>query len=60
MIISFSFSNFKSFDKKQELTFLIPKYTSRKLTQNYTKTFNQNILKSAVLFGANASEKSNL
>lgn len=33
MIISFSFSNFKSFDKKQELTFLVPKYASRKLTQ---------------------------
>jgi AAA15 family ATPase/GTPase len=59
MILSFKVSNFKSFNETQELNFLTQPRQSG-LNNNYAQIQNKKILKSAVIFGANASGKSNL
>lgn len=59
MIIKISVENFKSFDKKEELTMI----SSSKIQSNKAhrlKIKQTNLLKNAVVYGANASGKSNL
>ena len=59
MLIKISVENFKSFDEKEELTML----SSSKIQTNKShrvKIKQTNILKNAVVYGANASGKSNL
>jgi hypothetical protein len=59
MLIKVSVENFKSFDAKEELTML----SSSKIQTNKShkiKVRQTNILKNAVVYGANASGKSNL
>lgn len=59
MLIRFSVENYKSFDKKEELSLL----SSSKIQTNKshrTKIKQTSILKNAVVYGANASGKSNL
>lgn len=59
MLIKVSVENFKSFDQKEELTML----SSSKIQTNKShriKIKQTNILKNAVVYGANASGKSNL
>ena len=59
MLIKVSVENFKSFDEKEELTML----SSSKIQTNKShrvKIKQTNILKNAVVYGANASGKSNL
>lgn len=62
MLLQFSVSNFKSFNNEQTLSFVTHKGMAKNsLPQNYFSTnLNFNVLKSLVLFGANASGKSNL
>lgn len=59
MLICVSVENFKSFDKKEQLFML----SSSKIQTNKNhriKIKQTNILKHAVIYGANASGKSNL
>lgn len=59
MLIKISVENFKSFDKKEELSML----SSSKIQANKShrlKIKQTNLLKNAVVYGANASGKSNL
>ena len=59
MLIRFSVENYKSFDQKEELSLL----SSSKIQTNKShrvKIKQTNILKNAVVYGANASGKSNL
>lgn len=59
MLIKISVENFKSFDKKEELSML----SSSKIQTNKNhriKIKQTNLLKNAVVYGANASGKSNL
>ena len=57
MLIKFSVSNFLSFDKPQSLT--MQSNRSNRLKHHLVKNKNNRILKSALLFGANAIVKSN-
>jgi len=60
MILSFKVSNFKSFNKVQELNFVTQPRQSG-LENNYAEVLSgKKVLKSSVIFGANASGKSNL
>lgn len=59
MLIKITAENFKSFDKPTELT-MISSSKIRKNNEHKTTIRNVNILKSAVIYGANASGKSNL
>lgn len=59
MLLRVSVENYKSFDKKEELSLL----SSSKIQTNKShrvKIKQTNILKNAVVYGANASGKSNL
>ena len=59
MLIKISVENFKSFDKKEELSML----SSSKIQTNKShrlKIKQTTLLKNAVVYGANASGKSNL
>lgn len=59
MLLRVSVENYKSFDQKEELSFI----SSSKIQTNKshrTKIKQTNILKNAVVYGANASGKSNL
>lgn len=59
MLISISLENFKSFDKKAEFNMI----ASNKLRNDKERIYDNqdiNILKTAVIYGANASGKSNL
>lgn len=59
MLLRVSVENYKSFDQKEELSFI----SSSKIQANKshrTKIKQTNILKNAVVYGANASGKSNL
>ncbi len=59
MLIKLSVSNFKSFDQKQEISMI----SSSKMQGNKShrmKIKQTNLLKNAVVYGANASGKSNL
>jgi len=59
MILNFKVSNFKSFNEAQEINFVVqPRQAG--LENNYVQIQSKKILKSAVIFGANASGKSNL
>ena len=61
MILEFSVKNFLSFDQMENINFVATKDKSNK--NNLTETPflpEKNILKSAVIYGANASGKSNL
>lgn len=61
MILNFKLSNFKSFNEIQGFSFLVQKRQGVKiLPKNYTEIDGRKVLKSMVLFGANASGKSNL
>lgn len=57
MLIKFSVSNFLSFDKPQSLT--MQSNRSNRLKHHMVKNKYNRILKSALIFGANASGKSN-
>jgi hypothetical protein len=59
MLINISIENFKSFDKKEELSMI----SSSKIQENKShriKIKQTSLLKNAVVYGANASGKSNL
>jgi hypothetical protein len=59
MLINISIENFKSFDKKEELSMI----SSSKIQENKShriKIKQTILLKNAVVYGANASGKSNL
>ena len=59
MLINISIENFKSFDKKEELSMI----SSSKIQENKShriKIKQTSLLKNAVIYGANASGKSNL
>lgn len=60
MILSFSLSNYRSIRNRATLS-LIPSKTCKELPDNVFSIANKfNILRSAVIYGANASGKSNL
>lgn len=58
MLIGFSVSNYKSFHDPQHISLLAGKVTRHK--EHVSLAGNRKILKSALIFGANASGKSNL
>ena len=58
MLIRFNIENFLSFDKKTEFSLIANK--ERRLPSHIVKGDGVNILKSSVIYGANASGKSNL
>ncbi len=58
MLIGFSVSNYKSFNESQSISFLASKITRHKM--HISKIANRRILKSGMIFGANAGGKSNL
>ena len=64
MLIDFSVQNFKSFNSKQELSMVASTSTKENYNLHSIKEINsfgvKNVLKSAGIFGANASGKSNL
>jgi len=60
MLLDFTISNFKSFNQPQTLSFLTQKGLKEDMPQNFVELGRHKILKSSVLFGANASGKSNL
>lgn len=63
MLIDFSLQNYSSFNSKQELSMLASTSTKENYNLNNTKEINaygiNSLLKSASIFGANASGKSN-
>lgn len=60
MLVKFSITNFKTFRNKAELSFIASNYDKTREVENlYTcDTFGFSLLKSAVIYGANASGKS--
>lgn len=58
MIIGFSVSNFKSFNEAQQISFLASKITRH--SNHVISARNRRILRSGLIYGANASGKSNL
>lgn len=58
MIIEFSFSNFFSF--KEKVSFNMTASSGKELCDNYVILDNKKILKTAALYGANASGKTNI
>lgn len=58
MLIRFNVENFLSFDERTEFSLIANR--ERRLEDHYVKESGINILKSSVLYGANASGKSNL
>lgn len=58
MLIGFSVSNYKSFKETQKISFTASKITRHK--SHITVKNNKRILKSGLIFGANAGGKSNL
>lgn len=58
MLIRFNVENFLSFDEKAEFSLIANK--ERRLPTHFVKGEGVNILKSSVIYGANASGKSNL
>lgn len=62
MLISFSVTNFKTFREKAELSLIASKYDKTRTEENLhsCEKYDINLLKSAVVYGANASGKSKL
>lgn len=62
MLIKFSVTNFKTFRNKAELSFIASNYDKTREEENLypCDTFGFSLLKSAVIYGANASGKSKL
>lgn len=62
MLIKFSLRNYKAFQEKVELSLIASGYDKETLTQNIIEVpnFGLRLLKSAVIYGANASGKSKL
>lgn len=58
MLIGFSVSNFKSYNKTQSISFLASRVSRHK--EHVLSVGDRRILKSGIIFGANASGKSNL
>ncbi len=58
MLVGFSVSNYKSFDKPQSISLLASKVTRHK--DHVIQFAHKKLLKSALIFGANAGGKSNL
>lgn len=58
MLIGFSVSNFKSFLDQQSISFLASRISRHK--DHVSETANRKVLKSGLIFGANAGGKSNL
>lgn len=58
MLIGFSVSNFKSFLDQQSISFLASRISRHK--DHVRETANRKVLKSGLIFGANAGGKSNL
>lgn len=56
MLLNITVENFRSYDKEQTLSLI----TNNKQTTNSVRVGEFNVLKSAVIYGANASGKSNL
>jgi len=59
MLIRLSVENFKSFDQKEELS-MVSSGKIQKNKDHRVKIKQTNLLKNAVIYGANASGKSNL
>lgn len=60
MLIKFSVENFLSFADKQTLDLTAIKTLKERLIENTFSVNEEKLLKSAVIYGANASGKSNL
>lgn len=60
MLIRFSVGNFLSFSEKQTLDMTAVKTCKERLEENTFECCDETLLKSAVVYGANASGKSNL
>ena len=62
MLVQFSVTNFKTFRNKVVLSLIASKYDKTRALANFSSesTFGFNLLKSAVVYGANASGKSKL
>lgn len=63
MLIQFSIQNFKTFKEKATLSFIASNYDKTSMEEDnvlYESAFDLRILKSAVVYGANASGKSKL
>ena len=62
MLIQFIIRNFKTFKDETKLSFLASNYDKERLSENIFEIpqFNLKLLKSAVIYGANASGKSKL
>ena len=58
MLVGFSVSNYKSFKETQSISFVASKITRHK--EHVAIRNNRRILKSGLIFGANAGGKSNL
>ena len=58
MILEFSVKNFLSF--KEKVTFSMIANSNKELNDNYVEIGGNKVLKSAAIYGANASGKSNL
>ena len=58
MILEFSVKNFLSF--KEKVTFSMIANSNKELNDNYVEIGGYKVLKSAAIYGANASGKSNL
>lgn len=58
MLVGFSVSNYKSFNKPESISFVASKISRHK--SHVSKVANKRILKSGLIFGANAGGKSNL
>ena len=62
MLVKFSVTNFKTFRDKAEFSFIASNYDKTREDENLTvcETFGFSLLKSAAIYGANASGKSKL
>lgn len=62
MIVQFSVRNFRTFKEKATMSFVASNYNKEREAENITvnEKFNLRLLKSAVVYGANASGKSKL
>ncbi len=62
MLVQFSVRNYKTFEKEAKISFIASKYYGEKMEDNVVAfpKFDLKLLKSAVIYGANASGKSKL
>lgn len=62
MLVEFSVKNYKTFESEAKISFVASKYYAERIEDNVTDfpKFDLKLLKSAVIYGANASGKSKL